>query len=555
MAINFPDSPTNGQVFTSGSTSWTYDGTKWNLNTNVAVSNDSLPVGAIMWFGNTTTTPPGYIAADGSAVSRTTYATLFAVIGTTHGSGDGSTTFNVPNVASTTGKYFIRYTTSLGTQTTTSLSTAPVGTMIDWPVTSSYPTGWLRADGSAVSRTSYADLFALISTTYGTGDGSTTFNLPNMVSAGSGSPVGIIKASLGGIVEPSTVAHASSHTEGGSDVVSVTLNQVPSYQSSRNRIINGNFDVWQRPFSASNYITVNTTNNTFGPDRWLVYFDGTMGNNSLNQMSFTLGQTSIPGEPKYHLRWDITSAGSASTYRELAQRIEGVRTFAGQTVTLSFWAKADAARTITLTLRQNFGTGGSPSSDVNTALTSISATTSWQKFTRTVTLPSISGKTIGTNNNDYLQLIFGMPINVVMQFDLSQVQLEAGSTATPFEFEPYETTLRKCQRYYYKWPLFSGSGYGSIGIASTQTTTAGRLHVQFPVPMRIAPTGLVASGSSFVGWVSGGGGVSVTLGQDRFTDTSALVAVTGTSFTSGGAVMVSGASDGTSKVEFTGAEL
>jgi hypothetical protein len=58
MAINFPDSPTNGQIFTSGSTSWIYDGVKWGLNTNVAVSNDSMPVGSIMWY-STTTTPSG----------------------------------------------------------------------------------------------------------------------------------------------------------------------------------------------------------------------------------------------------------------------------------------------------------------------------------------------------------------------------------------------------------------------------------------------------------------------------------------------------------------
>ncbi len=232
MAINFPDSPTTGQIFTSGSTSWIYDGVKWGLNTNVAVSNDSMPVGSILWFANTSTTPPGWLPADGSAVSRTTYATLFVVVGTTYGAGDGSTTFNVPSVAATTGKYFIRYTTSLGTVTTTSLSTAPVGTMLDWPVTSSYPTGYLRADGSAVSRTSYADLFALIGTTYGTGDGSTTFNLPNLVAAGTGSPVKIIKASLGGTVEPSTVAHASSHIRGGSDIIDADRNQidfVPSY--------------------------------------------------------------------------------------------------------------------------------------------------------------------------------------------------------------------------------------------------------------------------------------------------------------------------------------
>ena len=45
---------------------------------------------------------------------------------------------------------------------------------------SSAPTGWLICDGSAVSRTTYSDLFNIIGTTYGSGDGSTTFNLPNM---------------------------------------------------------------------------------------------------------------------------------------------------------------------------------------------------------------------------------------------------------------------------------------------------------------------------------------------------------------------------------------
>jgi microcystin-dependent protein len=43
------------------------------------------------------------------------------------------------------------------------------------------PTGWLLCDGSAISRTTYANLFAIIGTTYGAGDGSTTFNIPNMI--------------------------------------------------------------------------------------------------------------------------------------------------------------------------------------------------------------------------------------------------------------------------------------------------------------------------------------------------------------------------------------
>jgi microcystin-dependent protein len=56
-----------------------------------------LPTGMILPFGGTTA-PDGFLDCDGSAVSRTTYADLFAAIGTTWGTGDGSTTFNVPDL-------------------------------------------------------------------------------------------------------------------------------------------------------------------------------------------------------------------------------------------------------------------------------------------------------------------------------------------------------------------------------------------------------------------------------------------------------------------------
>lgn len=55
---------------------------------------------------------------------------------------------------------------------------APTGAVVGWPVATA-PTGWLLLDGAAISRTTFAALFALIGTTYGIGDGSTTFNLPN----------------------------------------------------------------------------------------------------------------------------------------------------------------------------------------------------------------------------------------------------------------------------------------------------------------------------------------------------------------------------------------
>lgn len=55
--------------------------------------------GVVLWRANTTV-PSGFLLCDGSAVSRTTYAALFTAIGTTYGAGDGSTTFNVPNLTS-----------------------------------------------------------------------------------------------------------------------------------------------------------------------------------------------------------------------------------------------------------------------------------------------------------------------------------------------------------------------------------------------------------------------------------------------------------------------
>ncbi len=56
-----------------------------------------LPSGAIIAYGGAAA-PNGYLMCNGAAVSRTTYAALFAVIGTTYGSGDGSTTFNIPDL-------------------------------------------------------------------------------------------------------------------------------------------------------------------------------------------------------------------------------------------------------------------------------------------------------------------------------------------------------------------------------------------------------------------------------------------------------------------------
>jgi microcystin-dependent protein len=77
---------TSGNVLTSNGTTWIS-----------AASVNPVPSGAIMYFAMNTS-PAGWLAADGSAVSRTTYATLFSAIGTTFGIGNGSTTFNLPDL-------------------------------------------------------------------------------------------------------------------------------------------------------------------------------------------------------------------------------------------------------------------------------------------------------------------------------------------------------------------------------------------------------------------------------------------------------------------------
>ena len=72
------------------------DGVEYLFEHGVS-GGDTLPIGIILPFSDDTI-PEGYMLCDGSAISRTTYATLFSVIGTTYGVGDGSTTFNLPNL-------------------------------------------------------------------------------------------------------------------------------------------------------------------------------------------------------------------------------------------------------------------------------------------------------------------------------------------------------------------------------------------------------------------------------------------------------------------------
>jgi hypothetical protein len=245
-----------------------------------------------------------------------------------------------------------------------------------------------------------------------------------------------------------------------SNISTASLNGGP-LAGTRNRIINGNFDIWQRGTSFSV-----TGANTYTADRWLVFFDGTGATRTISQQSFTPGQTDVPNEPKYFLRFAQSVAGSGSTLNSLDQRIEDVRIFAGQQVTLSFWAKAAASATMpNVQLIQGFGTGGSPSANTSTTVTSnVAVTTSWQRFSYQVNVPSISGKTLGTStNNSTIALVLTMPLNATFTIDIAQVQLETGPVATPFEQRPIGTELALCQRYFQVLTALRLSGYTTVG--------------------------------------------------------------------------------------------
>ncbi|OPY83179.1 MAG: Phage Tail Collar Domain protein [Smithella sp. PtaU1.Bin162] len=110
----------------------------------------------------------------------------------------------------------------------------PAGVMLPYAAGTA-PTGWLLCYGQAVSRTTYAALFAIVSTTYGTGDGSTTFNLPDMRGRGfigldnlGGSAASRVAAatSLGQAAGAETADISHAHTTGDH---TLTINEIPSH--------------------------------------------------------------------------------------------------------------------------------------------------------------------------------------------------------------------------------------------------------------------------------------------------------------------------------------
>lgn len=257
----------------------------------------------------------------------------------------------------------------------------------------------------------------------------------------------------------------------GSDVLRFGSDTSGQLAGFRNKLINGAMAIWQRGTSA--------VGAGYRADRWNTFI--TAGSSLLqSQYLLTGAERAIVG---FDTRAALVIATDASTSVICQQPIEGVHILAGKSVTVSFYAWCSAGTvSISAALAQSFGTGGSPSSKVSTALT-LSATsvgTTPIKITATVTLPSITGKTLGSNGDDYVALQISKVIGAANNLYITKAQLEEGSIATPFEQRPIGFELSLCQRYY---------EIGTANIAGYSGASCDwRGTVQFKSTKRVAPT-------------------------------------------------------------------
>jgi hypothetical protein len=274
------------------------------------------------------------------------------------------------------------------------------------------------------------------------------------------------------------------------------------YQSAYNGngVINGGMDIWQRGTS----FAFTNPQSTYTADRWLGRHLGT----NVTYTQQTSGLTGI----QYSLRVQRPNATTGTNAQQIYYLFETADSYcyAGQTITLSFWAKAGANFSATSSLLYGeiySGTGtnqnitlGAFTGQVQVASQGKTLTTSWQRF-------SITG-TVGATATQ-IALIFGStPTGTAGAndwFEITGVQVELGSVATSFKRSgsgggTIQGELAACQRYYYRL----ANADNIIGSGVAQSTSLVYVTWQFPVTMRGTPSVAANSGGSYFILYSGG---------------------------------------------------
>jgi hypothetical protein len=242
---------------------------------------------------------------------------------------------------------------------------------------------------------------------------------------------------------------------------------------------------------------------------------------------------------QYCARIQRDSGNTSTAYLEMMQTLETSESIraAAQTVSFSFYARAGANYSATnnsLSVWIVTGTGSDQSQEsftgrANTLATTVTLTTSWQRFTVSVAIPSgTTGIGVGFSYNPT------GTAGAADYYDTTGLQLEVNQIATTFEFKPYAQELRDCQRYYIQdnssiFVIGQNFGYANSYFNSPV----------FPIVMRTTPTLTVyVGGSIYTGTANQmnvyPGGSIVSIYQEIVSNTSFTVRVSGNSTYTGG---------------------
>lgn len=265
----------------------------------------------------------------------------------------------------------------------------------------------------------------------------------------------------------------------------------------RNFIHNPLFRFVQRgvgPFTATGYTL----------DRWVLGLTGDAA--SITQTALAdADRTAIGDETAdFALQNVFTGASSAADFTLMQQRIETIHRLSNKTVTVSFYAKAATGTPkVGVSIDQNFGSGGSTA--VNGSGTAVAISTTWTRYTVTLTIASATGKTVGAGNNTALNLWYSSAATNATRsgtvgvqsgtISIWGVQLEIGSLATTLEKPDLNYDLANCSR-------FCQIVY--VALRSAYTATANFWQSIQILPMYTTPTttlvvtGLTANVSSFL---------------------------------------------------------
>jgi len=261
--------------------------------------------------------------------------------------------------------------------------------------------------------------------------------------------------------------------------------------SASNPVLNSAFQNWQRGTSIS--VAASSTA-TYSADRW----NSNTGANGASTISRqATGDTTNLPNIQYCARVQKNVSQTGTSSFAFYQSFESINSipFAGKTVTFSFYARkganySSAADLLSAKLLTGTGTDQNVLSGytglAQPIIVSATLTTSWQRFSGTATLSS--SLTELSTGFEYTPV---GTAGAADYFEVTGVQIDVGSVALPFR--TYAATLQgelaACQRYYYR--NTSGSLYGLMVNAGYFTSsTAYYPSVQFPVPMRVAPTSI-----------------------------------------------------------------